>query len=74
MNLIIMNKGGRKWAEIAKIFGGRTQNALKNRYTLIIQRLRRQSEGANDLELIKEYYNTLNKRCASEKLKKTGNK
>lgn len=36
MQHVYLSNGCRKWAEIARVFGGRTENALKNRYTLII--------------------------------------
>lgn len=58
MRHVFQSNGSRKWAEIARIFGGRTENALKNRYTLIIERLRRQKNvlgSEDDLPLIKEY-------------------
>ena len=29
-------EGVKKWAEIVKMFNGRTENALKNRFNLII--------------------------------------
>jgi hypothetical protein len=32
------NNGCKKWSEIVKQFDGRTENALKNRYTLIIEK------------------------------------
>ena len=31
-------KGVKKWAEIVKMFNGRTENALKNRFNLIIEK------------------------------------
>ena len=30
--------GMKKWAEIVKLFDGRTENALKNRFNLIIEK------------------------------------
>ena len=41
MEYVFVNNGVKKWAEIAKIFKGRTENALKNRYTLVIERMRK---------------------------------
>lgn len=51
------NKGLKKWSEIAKHFEGRTENALKNRYTLIIDKQKRlpRNKNKNELTLISEY-------------------
>jgi hypothetical protein len=51
------NKGLKKWSEIAKNFDGRTENALKNRYTLIIDKQKRspRNKGKAELDLICEY-------------------
>lgn len=51
------NKGLKKWSEIAKHFEGRTENALKNRYTLIIEKQKRLARNKNktELTLIGEY-------------------
>lgn len=36
LTLIRSNNGEKKWSEIVYSFEGRTENALKNRYTLLI--------------------------------------
>ena len=36
------DNGQRKWSEISKNFNGRTENAIKNRYTLIVDKLKKQ--------------------------------
>ena len=38
LEYVFKNDGRRKWADMAKIFRGRTENALKNRYSLILQK------------------------------------
>jgi hypothetical protein len=38
-----------------KHFDGRTENALKNRYTLIIEKQKRQHKHRSELEIIEEY-------------------
>ena len=38
LSIIKKNKCQKKWAEMACHFQGRTENALKNRYTLIIEK------------------------------------
>lgn len=35
---ILSHKGAKKWSLIAKKFNGRTENALKNRYNLLIDK------------------------------------
>ena len=35
---VLKNNGQKRWSEIVKDFNGRTENALKNRYTLIIEK------------------------------------
>ena len=51
------NKGMKKWSEIARHFEGRTENALKNRYTLIIDKQKRQPRNKSkpEMDLISEY-------------------
>lgn len=51
------NKGLKKWSEIARNFEGRTENALKNRYTLIIEKQKRlpRNKHKAELTLIGEY-------------------
>jgi hypothetical protein len=49
------NRGSKKWSEIVKHFDGRTENALKNRYTLIIDKQKRQHKHRSELEIIEEY-------------------
>lgn len=49
------NKGSKKWSEIVKFFDGRTENALKNRYTLIIDKQKKHNKHKNELELIENY-------------------
>ena len=36
MKLVGESGGNKKWAAYVKKFGGRTENALKNRYNLLI--------------------------------------
>jgi hypothetical protein len=53
---IFGNKGSKRWSEIAKEFNGRTENALKNRYTLLIDKQRKHHrKSASELDLIKEF-------------------
>lgn len=47
LSLIVANKGEKKWAEISRVFKGRTENALKNRYTLVIKRVLEENEGCS---------------------------
>lgn len=51
------NKGLKKWSELAKSFEGRTENALKNRYTLLIDKQKRIPKNRNksELTLISEF-------------------
>ena len=58
LSLIYANNGAKKWAEISRVFKGRTENALKNRYTLIIDRLRKESDEKNELNMIRNYLET----------------
>lgn len=48
------NKGSKKWSEIARCFEGRTENALKNRFTLLIEKQRKSCRNRykTELELI----------------------
>lgn len=48
-------KGEKKWTELVKHFDGRTENAIKNRYNLIIQKERcslLKSKNLDELDLI----------------------
>jgi myb proto-oncogene protein len=38
LNCIKKNNGLKRWAEMISLFNGRTENALKNRFTLIIEK------------------------------------
>ena len=38
MEYVKRNNGKKKWADMAKVFKGRTENALKNRYALILEK------------------------------------
>lgn len=38
IQLIIKEKGNKKWSKFVPLFGGRTENALKNRFHLILQK------------------------------------
>lgn len=38
-----------------KHFNGRTENALKNRYTLIMEKQKKHHKTKNELDLIEEY-------------------
>ena len=46
------NKGLKKWSELSKYFDGRTENALKNRHKLIVQKLQKQSKNKYKDELV----------------------
>jgi hypothetical protein len=48
------NKGEKKWSEIVYFFEGRTENALKNRYTLLIDKQKRVSKSKTELALIED--------------------
>ena len=52
---IIENKGCKRWTEIVKYFDGRTENALKNRYNLIVDKIKKTEKGKTELEIVKEY-------------------
>jgi hypothetical protein len=54
MKFIKRNQGLKKWSEISKFFEGRTENALKNRYTLIIEKQKKQirNRGKTELDLV----------------------
>ena len=55
MKCIKQNGGSKKWSEIVKYFDGRTENALKNRYTLIIDKQKRYNKHRSEKEIIDEY-------------------
>lgn len=44
LELIRGNNGEKKWSEIVYSFEGRTENALKNRYTLLIDKQKKMSK------------------------------
>lgn len=52
LSLIKSNNGEKKWSEIVFSFDGRTENALKNRYTLLIEKQRKISKSKQELALI----------------------
>ncbi len=74
LKCIKQNKGSKKWSEIVKYFDGRTENALKNRYTLIIDKQKKHNKHKSELEIIEEYlvrcyvdqFTTEIKHCSSE--------
>ena len=41
LECILNNKGLKKWSEIARRFHGRTENALKNRFNLVMEKLKK---------------------------------
>lgn len=43
MSLVHRFEGEKKWALFVKEFGGRTENALKNRYYLLLEREKKKS-------------------------------
>jgi hypothetical protein len=49
LKCIKQNKGSKKWSEIVKYFDGRTENALKNRYTLIIDKQKKHNKHKTEL-------------------------
>ena len=58
LSSVLKNHGQKRWAEIVKQFDGRTENALKNRYTLIIDKEVKalaDSSQVTELDIIKEY-------------------
>jgi hypothetical protein len=57
LKFIQTNNGLKKWSEISKYFEGRTENALKNRYTLIVEKQRKLSKNKHktELEIVSEY-------------------
>jgi hypothetical protein len=57
LKFISHHNGSKKWSEIAKHFEGRTENALKNRFTLIIEKERKSSRTRNksERELVTDY-------------------
>jgi hypothetical protein len=74
LKCIKQNKGSKKWSEIVKYFDGRTENALKNRYTLIIDKQKKHNKHKTELEIIEEYlvrcyvdqFTTEIRHCSSE--------
>jgi hypothetical protein len=54
LSLIKSNNGEKKWSEIVFSFEGRTENALKNRYTLLIDKQKRISKSKQELALIED--------------------
>jgi fumarylacetoacetate (FAA) hydrolase family protein len=47
LNCVKDNNGCKKWAEMIELFDGRTENALKNRFTLIMEKEQKVSEKGN---------------------------
>jgi hypothetical protein len=54
LTLIKNNNGNKKWSEIVFYFEGRTENALKNRYTLLLDKQRRISKSKQEIALIED--------------------
>lgn len=52
-------EGSKKWSEIAKFMEGRTENALKNRFNLLIGRQRKVSGHLTEKRLVKSCLNNL---------------
>ena len=58
LNCVKDNHGSKKWAEMIGLFNGRTENALKNRFTLIMEKESKicsNQETATELDLINQY-------------------
>lgn len=49
--------GAKKWSEVVQHFDGRTENALKNRYNLLIEKQKKliNKQHAKQMELINYY-------------------
>jgi hypothetical protein len=54
LTLIRGNNGDKKWSEIVFSFEGRTENALKNRYTLLIDKQKKFSKSKQEKALIED--------------------
>lgn len=58
---IVENEGEKKWCRLVKILEGRTENAIKNRYQLLLSKLtgKRPTKNQSELALITSYLEKL---------------
>jgi hypothetical protein len=54
LTMVKNNNLEKKWSEIVDFFEGRTENALKNRFTLIIEKQKKISKSKQELNLIED--------------------
>lgn len=70
LTLIKGNNGSKKWSEIVYFFEGRTENALKNRFTLLLDKQRKVSKSKQEIALIEDCL----EKCYEEQLSINGYK